>query len=69
MNTTTQNNANTVQPAMSELNLRDYFAAKAMAEHMRALSNADTGGASKWHALIAKLSYETADAMLKERSK
>ena len=51
------------------MSLRDFFAAKAMPVHMHALSNADTGGEANWHALIARLAYETADAMLKERSK
>ena len=51
------------------MTLRDYFAAKAMASHMHALSTATTESAAAWHAMIAKLSYETADAMLKERSK
>lgn len=49
------------------LSLRDYFAAKAMASHMHALSTATTESAAAWHAMIAKLSYETADAMLEAR--
>ena len=49
------------QPGMT---LRDYFAAKAMQAHVQALS---TASLPDWNAEIARLSYLTADAMLKAR--
>ncbi len=51
----------------AELDLRDYFAAKAMPVHMAALSTWDAGSPEDWHNEIARLSYATADAMLKAR--
>jgi len=49
------------------MTLRDYFAAKAMPVHMAALSTWDAGSPEDWHNEIARLSYATADAMLKAR--
>lgn len=48
--------------------LRDYFAAKALPEHMRGLSNWASGSPEEWHAEVSRLAYMTADAMLKARS-
>ena len=53
----------------SGLDLRDYFAAKAMAVHMAALSTWDAGSPEAWQQEISRLSYMTADAMLAERNK
>ena len=47
--------------------LRDYFAAKAMPVHMAALSAWDAGSQEAWQNEIARLSYATADAMLRAR--
>lgn len=49
------------------MTLRDYFAAEAMKEHMRALSNADLGSPREWNVSISEMAYLTADAMLKAR--
>lgn len=49
------------------LTLRDYFAAKAMPVHMAALSTWDAGSPEAWQNEITRLSYATADAMLKAR--
>jgi len=49
------------------MTLRDYFAAKAMPVHMAALSNWAAGSPEAWQNEIARLSYATADAMLKAR--
>ena len=49
------------------MTLRDYFAAKAMPVHMAALSNWAAGSPEAWQAEISRLSYATADAMLKAR--
>lgn len=49
------------------MTLRDYFAAKAMPVHMAALSTWDAGSQEAWQNEIARLSYATADAMLKAR--
>ena len=51
------------------MDLRDYFAAKALAVHMAALSTWDAGSPEAWQQEISRLSYMTADAMLAERSK
>lgn len=59
------NTACAVAPGMS---LRDYFAAKAMQEHMRAMTNAALGTPGEWNKAIAEMAYLTADAMLKVRS-
>lgn len=48
------------------LDLRDYFAAKAMQANMEMLSNVSL---PDWNAEIARLSYLVADAMLAERNK
>ena len=50
------------------ITLRDYFAAKAMPVHMAALSTWDAGSQEAWQNEIARLSYATADAMLKARN-
>ena len=49
------------------MSLRDYFAAKAMPVHMAALSTWDAGSQEAWQKEISRLSYMTADAMLKAR--
>ena len=49
------------------MTLRDYFAAKAMPVHMAALSTWDAGSQEAWQNEIARLSYTTADAMLRAR--
>lgn len=49
------------------MTLRDYFAAKAMPVHMAALSTWAAGSQEAWHNEIARISYATADAMLKAR--
>ena len=49
------------------MTLRDYFAAKAMPVHMAALSTWDAGSQEAWQNEIARLSYATADAMLRAR--
>ena len=51
----------------SGMTLRDYFAAKAMPVHMAALSTWDAGSQEAWQNEIARLSYATADAMLRAR--
>ena len=48
--------------------LRDYFAAKAMQTHAMALTNWATSSQEEWHAEVARMSYMTADAMLKART-
>lgn len=53
--------------AVSGMTLRDYFAANAMPVHMAALSTWDAGSQEAWHNEIARISYATADAMLKAR--
>ncbi len=65
MTTTTQSNEKTAPPAMQELDMRDYFAAKAMLFH---------GGLTDvvWlypegRASAAARCYEIADAMLAAR--
>lgn len=67
MTTTTQSSAKTERPAMSELDLRDYFAAKAMQGE---LSAQDRGrfydNENKVNGLAA-WSYDVADAMLAAR--
>ena len=54
-------------PTWGGMTLRDYFAAKAMPVHMAALSNWAAGSPEAWQNEIARLSYATADAMLKAR--
>ena len=54
--------SDTVEAKSPGLTLRDYFAAKAMPE---VYSRVGSGGFER----IAKLAYEMADAMLKEREK
>jgi len=49
------------------MTLRDYFAAKAMPVHMAAVSNWAAGSPEAWQNEIARLSYATADAMLRAR--
>jgi len=50
--------------------LRDYFAGKAMEQHMARADNGNTLHiAQTEYELIARYSYEMADAMLKERIK
>ena len=49
------------------MTLRDYFAAKAMTIHMATLSSWDAGSQEAWLKEISRLSYITADAMLKAR--
>ena len=49
------------------ITMRDYFAAKAMPVHMAALSIWDVGSQEAWQKEISRLSYMTADAMLKAR--
>lgn len=51
------------------MDLRDYFAARAMQMHGAALSDIAGNTPSQWDELIAKRSYETADAMMKARVK
>ena len=53
--------------AQTGMTLRDYFAAEAMKEHMRALSNADLGSPREWNVRISEMAYLTADAMLQAR--
>lgn len=70
MATTTQNSAKTGHPAMSEMDLRDYFAASSLqgmvtkitTQEIRDLSDGFRGGA-----LSAKAAYVLADAMLAAR--
>ena len=50
------------------MTLRDYFAAKAMPVHMAALSTWDAGSQEAWQKEISRLSYMTADAMIKARN-
>lgn len=54
--------------ALSGMTLRDYFAAKAMPVHMAVLSTWNAGSEEAWHNEIARISYATADAMLKWRA-
>lgn len=50
------------------MTLRDYFAAKAMQSTLADNAYAErTETAFEWLAIVAKSSYETADAMLKAR--
>jgi len=55
-----------IVPYNPGMELRDYFAAKAMQSNMTALSNVSV---PDWHAHIAELAYLTADAMIKARQK
>lgn len=48
------------------ISLRDYFAAAAMPAHCSAISGCSLL-ADDWHKEVARLSYATADAMLKAR--
>jgi hypothetical protein len=64
-------------PAWNGMNLRDYFAAKAMAALINTLPSGLAEGEMKAQgfgygevdAFIAKCAYDYADAMLKERNK
>ena len=56
-------------PSIDQLDMRDYFAAKAMPVHMAALSTWDAGSQEVWQAEVSRLSYATADAMLEARIK
>lgn len=77
MTTTTQSSAKTEQPAMSELNLRDYFAAKfAHAELMTcgvsgpacdALIEAIGQTGESPENYMARSAYDLADAMIRAR--
>ena len=51
------------------MSLRDYFAAKAMQAIISKGNGSDATGGEKGVPLIAKYSYEYADAMLRERDK
>jgi hypothetical protein len=52
--------------AQRGMTLRDYFAAAALTGHISCISGANLTS-EKWHAEAARLSYQTADAMLKAR--
>lgn len=49
------------------MTLRDYFAGKAMQSHVMALTNWAASSQEEWHAEVSRMSYTTADAMLKAR--
>lgn len=69
MSTTTPSNEKPVPPVALPVDLRDYFAARFLAgfwsnsEALKQLPHGDEA------ALIAKMAYDQADAMLKERAK
>ena len=69
VNTTTQSNANTVRPAMSEFDLRDHFAGLAMKALITKGMDDYAKRGMRGVPLIPKYAYEYADAMIKERSK
>lgn len=54
-------------PSRMGMTLRDYFAAKALPVHMAALATWDAESPDAWQAEVSRLSYATADAMLKAR--
>lgn len=56
-------------PSIADLDLRDYFAAKAMAAHAVAVSGVATKTPQDWHEMVAQMAYMTADALLAERNK
>ena len=65
MTTTTQNSGKAVPPALQELDIRDYFAAKAM----QAAATNPIGADGFTFSERAEWAYQQADAMLKERAK
>lgn len=85
MKNTTNTSANIEQgarqqatPSLAEADLRDYFAAKAMQALIRELANTEQADEEMqklglvegdFDRLVAKCSYDYADAMLKEREK
>ena len=64
MTTTTKSSAKTERPAMSELDLRDYFAAKAMQGVIAQACGTALGSDPKY---AADYAYAAADAMIAER--
>ena len=64
---TGQNANQRVAPLLAAIDLRDYFAAKAMQMHGEMLSDMAIDGEEAWDEYIAKRAYKTADAMLKAR--
>lgn len=49
------------------MNLRDYFAAKAMQVHLNAIGGAKWNSEDECARAVSRMSYEMADAMLKAR--
>ena len=58
-----------VQYAQQGMDLRDYFAAKAMPSLMRPRTLSEIKFEESWEDFCAKKSYEYADAMMKAREK
>lgn len=55
--------------AQTGMTLRDYFAAAALPEVMRAYEDTPAKDGEAWETRAARYAYEQADAMLKERSR